>query len=82
VTPQAADPLNFISRISKPVLMVNGKDDYVFPMETSQIPLFALLGTRKEDKLKIEYAGDHYQIPATAITRDMVDWLDERLGPP
>ena len=79
--PQAADPLNFISRIETPVLMINGKNDFVFPLESSQRPLFELLGTPPGDKVKIEYDGDHYQIPATAMTRDMVNWLDERLGP-
>jgi dienelactone hydrolase len=80
--PQAADPINFISRIKIPVMMVNGKGDFVFPMETSQIPLFELLGTPDDEKKKVEYEGDHYQIPATAVTRDIVNWLDEKLGPP
>jgi len=80
--PQAADPVNFISRINIPVMMINGKGDFVFPMETSQIPFFELLGTPDEDKKKVEYEGDHYQIPATAVIRDIVNWLDEQLGAP
>ena len=62
--------------------MVNGKSDFVFPMETSQVPLFNLLGTPNEEKKKVEYEGDHYQIPATEVTRDIVNWLDEKLGTP
>jgi len=80
--PQAADPVNFISRINIPVIMINGEGDFVFPMETSQIPLFELLGTPDEDKKKVEYEGDHYQLPATAVIRDVVNWLDEQLGAP
>ena len=38
-------PFNFVSHVKVPVLMVNGKYDYFFPLETSQQPLFRLLGT-------------------------------------
>jgi hypothetical protein len=80
--PQAADPINFVSRITTPVLMINGKSDFVFPLETSQRPLFDLLGSAPEDKRKIEYDGDHYRIPGTPATRDIADFLDARLGVP
>ena len=39
--PQEIDPLNFASRVQVPTLMVNGKADFQFPLETSQRPLFA-----------------------------------------
>lgn len=80
--PHAADPLNFISRITIPVLMVNGTNDFVFPMESSQRPLFDLLGTPIENKSKVEYEGDHYQIPKTPVMRDIANWLDRHLGRP
>ena len=78
--PQAADPVNFISRIKVPVLMINGRNDFVFPLETSQQPLFDLLGTAPADKIKIVYDGDHNQIPSALVNRDIANWLDARLG--
>jgi hypothetical protein len=39
------DPINFAPRVKTPLLMLNGRDDFTFPIETSQEPLFRLLGT-------------------------------------
>jgi hypothetical protein len=39
------DPLNFATRVKVPVLMVNGRYDNLRPTETSQKPMFRLLGT-------------------------------------
>jgi eukaryotic-like serine/threonine-protein kinase len=33
------DAFNFLQRVTVPVLMLNGKYDHVFPIETSQKPL-------------------------------------------
>jgi len=39
------DPFNFAPRVRQPTLMLNGRYDFAFPVETSQLPLFQLLGT-------------------------------------
>ena len=39
------DPVNFLPRIHIPVLMLSGKYDSVFPLESSQKPFFRLLGS-------------------------------------
>ena len=39
------EPLNFLTRIKVPVLLLAGRNDFYFPVETSQAPLFKLLGT-------------------------------------
>ena len=81
--PPAADPFNFAPRVKVPVLMVNGKEDYIFPFETSQIPMFEFLGTPEEDKAHILYPGGHGLL--TLFTRqikgDVLGWLDRYLGP-
>ena len=41
--PPAVDPWNFAPRFKAPVLMLNGEDDFTYPLETSQIPLFRQL---------------------------------------
>ena len=43
VSPEV-DAWNFAPRVKIPVLMLNGKDDFRFPLETSQQPLFQALG--------------------------------------
>ena len=43
--PAEMDAVNYVSRIRMPVLMMTGRHDYVFPYQTSQKPLFDLLGT-------------------------------------
>ena len=45
------DAWNFAPRVRIPVLMLNGRDDFIFPVETHQKPLFEALGTQKPDKV-------------------------------
>jgi dienelactone hydrolase len=45
-----ADPFQFASRVKVPTLMLNGRDDFTFPLETSQKPFFQALGTAPEHK--------------------------------
>lgn len=48
-TPET-DPVNYLPRVRIPVLMINGGYDYIFPVETAQKPVTALLGTPEEHK--------------------------------
>jgi dienelactone hydrolase len=75
-----ADPINFVSRVTSPVLMLNGKYDFLFPEETSQIPLYRLLGTAPEHKRHFVYESGH-SLPRTVLIRETLDWLDRYLGP-
>jgi len=74
------DALNFVSRIKQPVLMLNGKYDAVFPVESSQIPMFNLFGTPPEDKnIKIYDTG--HLVPKTEMIKETLAWYDKYLGP-
>ena len=75
-----ADPFNFVSRVSVPVLMLNGRYDYVFPLETSATPMFEMLGTPVEHKHHIISEGGHF-VPHTQLVRESLAWLDRYLGP-
>jgi serine/threonine protein kinase/formylglycine-generating enzyme required for sulfatase activity/cephalosporin-C deacetylase-like acetyl esterase len=75
-----ADPFNFVSRIKIPVLMLNGRYDHFFPYETSQIPMFELLGTPPAHKRHIVFESGHL-IPRTLVIKEAIDWLDKYLGP-
>ena len=81
--PPAADPLNFAPRVKVPVLMINGEQDFGFPLETSQKPMFEFLGTPEEDKAHILYPGGHGLLTFCnrQIKGDVIGWLDRYLGP-
>jgi serine/threonine protein kinase/cephalosporin-C deacetylase-like acetyl esterase len=75
-----ADPMNFAPRVKIPVLLINGRYDFVFPMETCQEPLFRALGTPAADKKHVLYDTGHAP-PLLPMMRDTLDWLDHYLGP-
>ena len=80
--PPGGDQADFASRMKKPVLMVNGRYDYVFSLELSQNPMFAMLGTPKKDKEHIVLETPHdvtEQRPQ--LVKAVLDWLDRYLGP-
>ena len=74
------DPVNFVSRVKQPVLMLNGRYDFFFPMEASQEPLYRLLGSRKDQKKHLLYDTGH-NIPRTELIKETLNWLDQYLGP-
>jgi eukaryotic-like serine/threonine-protein kinase len=74
-----ADQVNFIPRVTQPVLMLNGKHDMFFPVETSQKPMFDLLGTPAKDKKIIVYESGHL-VPRTDFVKETLRWYDQYLG--
>ena len=53
------DSFNFAPRVRTPILMLNGDQDHIFPLQTSQRPLFQALGTPSADKKHVLYPGGH-----------------------
>jgi serine/threonine protein kinase/dienelactone hydrolase len=74
------EPENFLPRIRMPVLMLNGRYDHFFPIETSQLPMFRLLGTPPDRKRHVIYDGGHF-VPRGLLISETLDWLDRYLGP-
>ncbi len=72
------EPFNHLPRITIPVLMLNGEHDHFFPIETSQRPMFELLGTPPERKRWVVYEGGHF-VPRTRLITETLDWLDRYL---
>ena len=70
------DPINFLPRIKSPTLMLNGRYDYYFPMETSQIPMFRLLGTPPGQKRYVVENGSHF-VPRARLIQETLAWLDK-----
>ena len=74
------DQLNFAPRVKTPVLMLNGRFDFIFPPGSSQEPMFRLLGTPKENKRRVVFDTGH-DIPENEQIKETLDWLDRYLGP-
>jgi len=72
--------INFAPRVTVPVLMVNGRDDFLYPVELSQKPLFRLLGSPEKDKRHVILEGGH-NMPRNQTIKEILDWLDRYLGP-
>lgn len=78
--PPEVDDINFLTRVKVPTLMVNGRDDFRFPLLVSQMPMFQLLGPPEGDKRHGLVSGGHLPTKIETI-REVLDWLDRYLGP-
>jgi eukaryotic-like serine/threonine-protein kinase len=75
------DAINFVHHVTIPVLMINGRYDDDFPLESSQRPFFQFLGTPPKDKKFVLYEGGHGVFPRPMAVSECLDWLDKYLGP-
>jgi formylglycine-generating enzyme required for sulfatase activity/dienelactone hydrolase len=76
------DIFNFLPRVRVPVLMLNGRYDYTFPLESSQMPYFRWLGTPDTDKRHVVYEAAHdVMVNRTQVVKEVLAWLDHYLGP-
>ena len=76
------DPWNYAPRVKVPVLMLNGRDDFVFPVDRSQIPLLNALGAPAKDKRHVLYDGGHVNLQTRMdLIGEILRWLDRYLGP-
>jgi dienelactone hydrolase len=74
------DTFNFAPRSTLPTIMLNGRHDFYFPLESSQKPLFQLLGTPPEHKRHVLFDMSHVP-PRNSMVKESLSWLDEYLGP-
>jgi eukaryotic-like serine/threonine-protein kinase len=75
-----ADQINYLPRVTQPVLMLNGTYDMYFPVETCQKPMFRLLGTPESQKKMLVYSSGHL-VPPTEFIKETLAWFDAYLGP-
>ena len=78
--PPESDPINFVSRIHIPVLMINGRNDFQLSVDQLQVPLFRLLGSPAADKRHFVVESGHVP-PRNLVVKESLDWLDRYLGP-
>ncbi|HEU4990381.1 MAG TPA: protein kinase [Gemmatimonadaceae bacterium] len=76
------DQADFAPRLKIPVLMVNGRYDFSFPMDQAQDPLFRMLGTPAADKRHVVLETPHdVRADRPDLVREVLSWLDRYLGP-
>jgi len=72
------DTINFLPRIKQPTLMLNGKYDFFFPVQSTQDPFYQLLGAKQKKHLL--YESGHV-VPRNELIKETLNWLDEYAGP-
>jgi eukaryotic-like serine/threonine-protein kinase len=77
--PEALE-INYAPHVRVPTLMLNGRYDLTFPLQTCVQPMFDLLATPPERKKLLLYDTDHY-IPRKDLIRETLAWFDKYLGP-
>jgi formylglycine-generating enzyme required for sulfatase activity/pimeloyl-ACP methyl ester carboxylesterase len=78
--PPEIEPVNFAPRVKIPTLMLNGRDDFMFPVESSQLPLFRRLGVPNSQKRHVIFDSGHIP-PENPVVRESLAWFDRYLGP-
>lgn len=78
-----ADTVHFLPRFRVPTLMVNGRYDFYFPLETAQRPMLRLLGAADKDKKLTHWNGSHGDLGRhfRMVVKETLDWFDLYLGP-
>jgi dienelactone hydrolase len=75
------DPARLAPRVTLPILMLGGELDFGLPVESSQKPLFNLFGTPADQKRLVIFKGAGHVPPRIELIREVLDWLDQKLGP-
>ncbi len=70
-----------VPRVTVPVLLLAGRYDYIFPVETRQMPLMDLLGTPEKEKRHVIFEAGHLPLPRAEVIRETLEWLDRYQGP-
>ena len=79
--PPDCNPVNLAPRINVPVLMQNGRYDFLISTELDSKPLLALFGTPGKDKSLKLYEAGHAIWERPEQKRDELDFLDRYFGP-
>jgi dienelactone hydrolase len=69
------DQFHFAPHVTIPTLMLNGRHDFYFPIESSQKPMFDAIRTPKDQKDYKQYDGGH-NIPRAEMIKETLAWLD------
>jgi formylglycine-generating enzyme required for sulfatase activity/dienelactone hydrolase len=75
-----ADALNYAGHITVPLLLLSGRHDFVYPLETVAKPMFERIGTPEDRKRHVVFDAGHMMFPRSQLTQEVLGWLDRHLG--
>jgi eukaryotic-like serine/threonine-protein kinase len=74
------DAINFLPRVKQPTLMLNGRYDFFFPVESTQEPFYRLLGSKQDHKKHLLYDSGH-SVARNELIKETLNWLGRYSGP-
>ena len=72
-----ADPFHFGQLVKQPVLLINGRHDFSYPLESAQMPLLRSLRTTVKRHAVFDTG---HMPPNDLVQKELISWLDEHLG--
>jgi dipeptidyl aminopeptidase/acylaminoacyl peptidase len=75
------DAFNFAPRVRVPLLLLNGRFDFYYPMDSAQLPMFELFRPADGQKRRVVYDTGH-NLPRPDMIRESLEWFDKYLGKP
>jgi len=70
-------PEKYAARIKIPTLLLNGRYDYFFPYQSSQLPLYNLLRLDENNKRHVVVDAAHY-VPQHIIIEETLNWINNK----
>jgi dipeptidyl aminopeptidase/acylaminoacyl peptidase len=65
--------------VKQPTLMLNGRYDFIFPVESTKELFYQSLGSKKDQKKHLLYETAH-NVLRNELIKETLNWLDEYLG--
>jgi eukaryotic-like serine/threonine-protein kinase len=78
--PPEIDEINFVPHVRIPILMLNGRYDFVHLLDSDQVPMFRLLGSPPGEKRHVLFETGHAG-PVQQYIKETLGWFEKYLGP-
>ncbi|MFL2697648.1 MAG: SUMF1/EgtB/PvdO family nonheme iron enzyme [Gammaproteobacteria bacterium] len=73
--PPHSDGIFYLDRVKTPIIMMNGEQDFLIPIE-SQEAMFNNLGTLDENKKYVLFKAGHWPLPRNQMINESLEWLE------
>ena len=70
-------PEKYAARIKTPTLLLNGRYDFYFPYQSSQLPLFNLMNLDNNNKRHVVVDYAHY-VPTHIVREETLEWINNK----
>ena len=70
-------PEKYAARIKTPTLLLNGRYDFYFPYQSSQLPLFNLMNLDNNNKRHVVVDYAHY-VPPHIVREETLEWINNK----